>query len=540
MPEDEDPFVAELMDALTRPMDGPIAAGLAVVARDTGRVLMLQRAFDPSGEDPAAGTWEFPGGTLDDGEDPRAAAFREFVEETGIPAPVDEIDSWVSPNGVYQLFIVAVDKESDLDIDAPTPDDPDGETAEALAWWAPEDAAQNPSLRAEAATTPWGLLDCGCAEAMADVAEATEEGRVLEVGVRDDGATRFGLLPDDPLDAAIALHQMHLDGTVPADAESQQQMMDLLEAADAERSLTAAGGADRNRGDAERLRRYWTFGEGGQRIRWGTPGDFTRCVAELDEHLGIRAKGYCALRHKEMNGVWPGDRDGKLTASTAEDLVAAGSPYPGEHIYDAAWFMDPGLDGPTPLTIEGSRVYGHVADWNVCHRSFKRCRTAPRSRTGYAQFHVGEVMTSAGPLAVGNLVTATEHASLTMTANAAAQHYADSGTAVAVVRAGEDKHGIWVAGSIIEGTNPRDVATLRRCPLSGDWRAGEMVAALAVNVPGLPIAREHFVNGRQLSMVASGPAPQQDTERLDALAARIRDERLARVYADVLAERVLS
>lgn len=69
-----------------------------------------------------------------------------------------------------------------------------------------------------------------------------------------------------------------------------------------------AGGADRNRGNAERLRRYWTTGPGGARIAWRTPGDFRRCVIELTEHLGPRAKGYCANRHKEMNGFWPGDR----------------------------------------------------------------------------------------------------------------------------------------------------------------------------------------------------------------------------------------
>lgn len=69
-----------------------------------------------------------------------------------------------------------------------------------------------------------------------------------------------------------------------------------------------AGGADRNRGSAEKLRRYWTVGVGGQKIRWGTSGDFRRCVALLSKHLGIRASGYCANRHKEMNGFWPGSK----------------------------------------------------------------------------------------------------------------------------------------------------------------------------------------------------------------------------------------
>lgn len=80
-----------------------------------------------------------------------------------------------------------------------------------------------------------------------------------------------------------------------------------------------AGGADRNRGGAEKLRRYWTVGKGGAKIRWGTGGDWTRCVQQLSKYLGPRAKGYCALRHKEMNGVWPGDRRNK--SDSTEDIT---------------------------------------------------------------------------------------------------------------------------------------------------------------------------------------------------------------------------
>ncbi len=75
-------------------------------------------------------------------------------------------------------------------------------------------------------------------------------------------------------------------------------------------ALVAAGGLDRNRGKAEKLRRYWTIGRGGRRkIRWNTGGDWTRCVKHLSKYIGPRAKGYCALRHKEMTGTWTGDRE---------------------------------------------------------------------------------------------------------------------------------------------------------------------------------------------------------------------------------------
>lgn len=73
-------------------------------------------------------------------------------------------------------------------------------------------------------------------------------------------------------------------------------------------SIVAAGGLDRNNGGAEKLRRYWTVGPGSAKIMWGTAGDWTRCVRHLGKYLGPRAKGYCALRHKEMTGMWTGDQ----------------------------------------------------------------------------------------------------------------------------------------------------------------------------------------------------------------------------------------
>jgi hypothetical protein len=75
-------------------------------------------------------------------------------------------------------------------------------------------------------------------------------------------------------------------------------------------TLYAAGGLDRNRGKAEKLRRYWTTGRGGRKkIKWNTGGDWTRCVRYLSKYLGPRAKGYCALRHKEVTGLWTGDQE---------------------------------------------------------------------------------------------------------------------------------------------------------------------------------------------------------------------------------------
>jgi SPP1 gp7 family putative phage head morphogenesis protein len=132
-----------------------IAAGLCVRAADSGRVLMLQRAFDPT--DPASGMWEFPGGHIEDGETPFAAAWREWQEETGclIPADATVGDVWAAGNGIYQGHIVTVPSEGSVPIGERgaviNPDDPDGDGFEAIAWWSPDLLTGNPAVRAELA-----------------------------------------------------------------------------------------------------------------------------------------------------------------------------------------------------------------------------------------------------------------------------------------------------------------------------------------------------------------------------------------------------
>jgi len=130
-----------------------VAAGLAVRAADTGRVLMLQRGL--TDDDPAAGSWEFPGGCLEPGEQPRSAAIREWQEETGCVLPVGRfVPGWGTESGRWLGFVYEVDHETDVPIfdgrDRVTnPDDPDGDQVEALAWWDPTHLVDNPSVRAE-------------------------------------------------------------------------------------------------------------------------------------------------------------------------------------------------------------------------------------------------------------------------------------------------------------------------------------------------------------------------------------------------------
>jgi hypothetical protein len=63
-----------------------------------------------------------------------------------------------------------------------------------------------------------------------------------------------------------------------------------------------------NRGNAASLRRYWSTGPGAAKIRWGTPGDWTRCTRQLHKYMGARAKGYCQLLHIRNTGAATGSR----------------------------------------------------------------------------------------------------------------------------------------------------------------------------------------------------------------------------------------
>ena len=62
------------------------------------------------------------------------------------------------------------------------------------------------------------------------------------------------------------------------------------------------------------LRRYWLRGKGALKIRWNTPGDWTRCVRHLRKYVRD-PKGLCAVYHRQATGMWPGDRRNRRHAA---------------------------------------------------------------------------------------------------------------------------------------------------------------------------------------------------------------------------------
>lgn len=197
------------------------------------------------------------------------------------------------------------------------------------------------------------------------------------------------------------------------------------------------------------------------------------------------------------------------------------------------------VNGPTPFTVTADgRAFGHLWLWNRCHAGIvDECVMAPRTVTNYQYFHNGQVMTSDGKLVkVGKITMGTGHAGPNMRWIPAADHYDNTGTAAAIVRVTDDSYGGYANGFLVSSLSDEQVQELRRSPISGDWRRIngnlELVAALAVNIPGFPIVAS--INGEAQSLVAAGMILTDDQGEI--LAAVESDEKLTQVEKDLTAQ----
>lgn len=200
--------------------------------------------------------------------------------------------------------------------------------------------------------------------------------------------------------------------------------------------------------------------------------------------------------------------------------------------YSHKLFENPQLPAPTlPTMGDDGRIYGHLACFGSCHRGIaSECVTAPRSRSGYRHFHTSPAvrLDNGERLPVGRLTVGTGHAPDTLKGGPAAAHYDNTGTCFALVRVGEDEHGIWFSGVAAPGATPEQIEMGMSAPLSGDWRdfgeGLELVAALAVNTPGFAARGREDDQGRPIALVAAlGVSPRkaaQHTVAIDADAIR--------------------
>jgi hypothetical protein len=229
------------------------------------------------------------------------------------------------------------------------------------------------------------------------------------------------------------------------------------------------------------------------------------------------------------------------------------------------WFMNPELERLTATTItDEGQVFGHLADWKTCHTGINgQCFRPPRSNTGYAVFRTGAVKCADGTLvAVGQLTVGVGHASTreSVSVSDAMAHYDNIATAVADVSVGEDEHGIWFAGALRPDVTPEQIRAFRASRLSGDWRRWgsslELIAALAVNVPGYVVQRPEserevtlhatVASGQVVALIAAGPPPADVAlAQIQALmptltAAAERELRAQAVEAQARADRALA
>lgn len=225
----------------------------------------------------------------------------------------------------------------------------------------------------------------------------------------------------------------------------------------------------------------------------------------------------------------PDAEEAPMPEQDAAVTAAAAAPLPVDDVYldqiltaagddthrrpPLAWFVDPELTELTPITIDGPRVYGHIGSWDRKHLSFNgQDVRMPRSRCDYREFLRGGVRVddqgTERVAAVGHLTFDTSHADGTLSAAAAARFYDHTGFSWARVAAGEDAHGVWVAGILRPGITDEQIDTALAHPPSGDWRqvngSLELVSVLCVSVPGFGVARSRVASGAMQTLVASG------------------------------------
>ncbi len=113
-------------------IDPKVAAAVLAVSPDN-RILLIQRRVEP-----AQGTWCIPGGFMEQGETPQAAAIRECQEESGCQVEIiGLIDVYYYEN--YRGSGVLIVYKGRVVGGSPQP----GDDAQAAAFFGPDDLPQN-------------------------------------------------------------------------------------------------------------------------------------------------------------------------------------------------------------------------------------------------------------------------------------------------------------------------------------------------------------------------------------------------------------
>lgn len=214
----------------------------------------------------------------------------------------------------------------------------------------------------------------------------------------------------------------------------------------------------------------------------------------------ISADEYAAWQLKALPDL---DVINDATLPSAETIVASGIVADGTTITiprDPAIedFYIPEADKLTKAVVDGHRVYGHLAGWDMCHTGCDSHCVRPPRPANYSKFHrtprpVADgrrVMT--GPITLG---TRHSRAATEATIDEKIRHHENTGSAVADVRIIEGKYGPWMSGVLRASVTPAQVEQLMMSHPSGEWLSGHLHNVLMVNSPGFGVVEPSDTDG---------------------------------------------
>jgi hypothetical protein len=209
-------------------------------------------------------------------------------------------------------------------------------------------------------------------------------------------------------------------------------------------------------------------------------------------------------------------------ADTVQAITAASMTITLRDLPPAEWFQEPtdvSMPGALMVNDEG-RVWGMLAPAGTNHRAYARSDRrleAPAGNVDYSRFMGAWAPTATGLVPAGPLTMDCGHApQLRNDHGIAFEHYDNACSIIGHVAVGENARGTWMAGALMPGTRPDQLARMLACRCSGDWQPHadkpgwqELVACLLVPAPGFASAHAQTTYQGEALVASSVPVRYQ-------------------------------